>query len=223
MNRRSLFLGLGVSAMALAIPKTRSSMAEIAQADLGAKKGPRADYFPNYTLTTHENKQVKFYDDLMAGQTVMVNFMYTNCEATCPLSTMNLKKVYKALGEKVGGDVKMLSFSIKPEQDTPEKLAQYVADHKIGKGWTFLTGKPEEIEILRRKLGFFDPDPSQDVLKGTHIGILRVGNERLDRWAACPILQSPESIVKTLDSVRPRGLPRSAGLLAGLQANARRA
>ena len=223
MNRRSLFLGLGVSAMALAIPKTRSSMAEIAQADLGAKKGPRADYFPNYTLTTHENKQVKFYDDLMAGQTVMVNFMYTNCEATCPLSTMNLKKVYKALGEKVGGDVKMLSFSIKPEQDTPEKLAQYVADHKIGKGWTFLTGKPEEIEILRRKLGFFDPDPSQDVLKGTHIGILRVGNERLDRWAACPILQSPESIVKTLDSVRPRGLPRSAGLLASLQANARRA
>ena len=223
MNRRSLLMGLGVSAMALAIPQTRATLSEIALPGLAPKKGPRSDYFPNFTLTTHENQQVKFYDDLLAGQTVMVNFMYTSCEASCPLSTMNLKKVYKTLGDKVGSEIKMLSFSIKPEQDTPEKLAKYVADHKIGKGWTFLTGKPEEIEILRRKLGFFDPDPSQDVLKGTHIGILRVGNERLDRWAACPILQSPESIVKTLDSVRPRGLPKTAGRLATLQTSARRA
>ncbi len=209
MNRRSLFLGLG--AMALAMPQVRSSLSGIAQAALTPAKGPRADYFPNFTLTTHENRQVKFYDDLLAGQIVMVNFMYTNCEATCPLSTMNLKKVHKALGDKVGTEIKMLSFSIKPEQDTPDKLARYVSDHKIGQGWTFLTGEPKDIEILRRKLGFFDPDPSQDVLKGTHIGIVRVGNEKLDRWAACPILQSPESILKTLESVKPRGLTHVAG------------
>lgn len=207
MNRRRLLLGLGTSVAALAIPQSRSSIAEkVTETFSVINHGPRATYFPNFTLTTHENRQVKFYDDLVAGKIVMVNFMYTTCEATCPLTTMNLKKVYRELGERVGKDVHMLSFTIKPEQDTPSKLAQYVADHGIGKGWTYLTGKPAEIEILRRKLGFFDPDPRQDVQKGTHIGILRIGNEKLDRWAASPILQSPAAILGTLRSVIPRGL-----------------
>lgn len=207
MNRRQFFLGLGASATVLALPGSRATLSGIAEQILPqAKQGPRADYFPNFTLTTHEDRRVKFYDDLLADKIVMVNFMYTTCEKTCPISTMNLKQVHKALGDKVGKDVHMLSFTIKPEQDTPEKLAQYVAEHKIGKGWTFLTGEPAEIEILRRKLGFFDPDPAQDVQKGTHIGILRIGNEKLDRWAATPILQSPQAILGCLDSVRPRGL-----------------
>lgn len=207
MNRRTLFLGLGASFATMFLPEARAGIVELAEDILPQiKRGPRADYFPNYTLTTHENRQVKFYDDLIEGKIVMVNFMYTTCEASCPASLMNLKHVHKALGEKVGEEVHMLSFTIKPEQDTPEKLAQYVDEHKIGKGWTFVTGKPDEIEILRRKLGFFDPDPSQDVLKGTHIGILRIGNEKLDRWAATPILQSPAAILGCLDSVKPRGL-----------------
>lgn len=210
MNRREFFLGLGAtaaSAAVLGLPAGASALNRVVEEFLPqAKRGPRADYFPNFVLTTHENRQVRFYDDLMADKIVMVNFMYTTCEKTCPISTMNLKQVHKALGEKVGSDVHMLSFTIKPEQDTAEKLARYVTDHKIGKGWTFATGKPDEIEILRRKLGFFDPDPAQDVQKGTHIGILRIGNERLDRWAATPILQSPQAIIGCLDSVRPRGL-----------------
>lgn len=207
MNRRKLFFSLGASALALALPGTRTSLAaDMADTALSPKRGPRANFFPNFTLTTHENRQVKFYDDLVEGKVVMINFMYTTCEATCPLSTANLKQVHKALGDRVGEEVHMLSISIKPADDTPDKLARYVADHKIGKGWTYLTGKPDEIEILRRKLGFFDPDPNQDVLKNTHIGILRIGNEKLDRWTASPILQSPEALLKALDSVRARGL-----------------
>lgn len=210
MNRREFFMGCGAtaaSAAVLALPGSRVLLSSVVEQIVPqVKRGPRADYFPNFTLTTHENRQVRFYDDLLADKIVMVNFMYTSCEKTCPVSTMNLKQVQKALGDKVGKDVHMLSFTIKPEQDSAEKLAQYVADHKIGKGWTFATGKPEEIDILRRKLGFYDSDPSEDVQKGTHIGILRIGNERLDRWAATPILQSPKAIIGCLDSVRPRGL-----------------
>ena len=208
MNRRRLLLGLGATAAALAIPQARAAalVTDVNPATKSRKQGPRANYFPNYTVTTHDNRQVKFYDDLIADKIVLVNFMYANCEASCPLSVLNLKQIHKALGDKVGKEVHMLSFTIKPEQDTPERLAKYVADHKIGAGWTFVTGKPDEIEILRRKLGFFDPDPSQDVQKGTHIGILRIGNERLDRWTAVPILQSTAAILSTLNSVRPRGL-----------------
>lgn len=207
MQRRSLLLGMGASAMALALPQSRETLVGAVNDVIAPPmQGPRAGYFPNFTLTTHEGCQVRFYDDLLAGKIVMVNFMYTTCEKTCPISTMNLKQVHQALGDKAGKEVHMLSFTIKPEQDTAEQLADYVARHKIGKGWTFVTGEPSEIDILRRKLGFFDPDPSQDVQRGTHIGILRIGNEKLDRWAATPILQSPKAILGCLDSVRPRGL-----------------
>lgn len=207
MNRRQLLLGIGATA-ATGLLKSSQTFAAVTDqfAAAPAKTGPRANYFPNFIVKTHENREVKLYDDLIAGNIIMVNFMYATCEGTCPLSVLNLKKIHHALGDKVGREVHMLSFTIKPEQDTAEKLAQYAEIHKTGKGWNFITGKPEEIEIIRRKLGFFDPDPSQDVQKGTHIGILRIGNEKLDRWAATPILQSPEAILTCLDSVKPRGL-----------------
>ncbi len=37
-------------------------------------------YFPNPTLTTHENEEVRFYDDLIVGKCVVINFMYTVCD-----------------------------------------------------------------------------------------------------------------------------------------------
>ena len=208
MNRRQLLLGIGATTAASALLSTSQTLAAATNEfnTTTEKSGPRANYFPNFIVKTHENREVKLYDDLIAGKIIIVNFMYATCEATCPLSVLNLKKVHQALGDKVGEDVHMLSFTIKPEQDTAEKLAEYAQTHKTGKGWTFVTGKPEDIEIIRRKLGFFDPDPSQDVQKGTHIGILRIGNEKLDRWAATPILQSPEAILACLESVKPRGL-----------------
>ena len=41
-------------------------------------------YFPNVALTTHGNKKVRFYDDMVKGKVVLFNLMYTNCEGICP-------------------------------------------------------------------------------------------------------------------------------------------
>jgi protein SCO1/2 len=58
--------------------------------------------------------------------------------------------------------------------------------HGAKPGWTFLTGDPKDIESIRRKLGFTNPDPKLDADKSQHIGMVRYGNEALQRWAACP-------------------------------------
>ncbi len=44
-------------------------------------RGGRAwsDYFPNVVLTSHNGEQVRFYDDLIKGKTVVINFMYATC------------------------------------------------------------------------------------------------------------------------------------------------
>jgi protein SCO1/2 len=79
--------------------------------------------FPNVTLTTHEGKKVKFYDDLLKDKIVIINFMYVKCEGICPGTTANLVKVQKLLGDRIGKDIFMYSITLKPEEDTPEKLA----------------------------------------------------------------------------------------------------
>ena len=157
--------------------------------------------FPNVVLTTHEGKKVRFYDDLIKDKIVLINFMYVKCEGICPGTTANLVKVQRLFGERMGRDIVMLSITLKPEEDTPAKLAAYAKAYKTKPGWLFLTGDPKDVELLRRKLGFIDRDPARDADKSNHIGMLRWGNEPLTLWAGCPGLLAPSKIVKEIGLV----------------------
>ena len=157
--------------------------------------------FPNVTLTTHDGKKVKFYDDLLKDKIVLINFMYVRCEGTCPGTTANLVKVQQLLGDRVGKDIFMYSITLKPEEDTPKVLAAYAKAYKVKPGWQFLTGSPKDIELLRQKLGFIDRDPVRDANKSNHIGMLRWGNEPHTLWAGCPASLAPSKIVKEIELV----------------------
>lgn len=157
--------------------------------------------FPNVTLTTHEGRKVKFYDDLVKDKIVIFNFMYAKCEGICPGVTMNLGRVKKLLGPRIGRDIFMYSITLKPEQDTPMVLAHYAHMHHAGPGWTFLTGKPSDIERLRRAQGFTNPDPVLDADSSQHIGMIRFGNEPMQWWAGCPGLANAKFIVKEIGLV----------------------
>jgi protein SCO1/2 len=187
MNRRSLLANYAFGPFASAVAGRET-----------AGKGPRARYFPDFLLRTHENRPARFYRDLLQGKIVVINMMYAQCEGICPAMTANLAEVQKTLGNRVGREIFMYSLTLQPERDTPEVLRRYAEMHGAGPGWLFLTGKRREMEILRRKLGFFDPDPAVDRDKSQHLGFVRFGNEALDRWAACPALSEPEQIVRSI-------------------------
>jgi protein SCO1/2 len=55
----------------------------------------------------------------------------------------------------------------------------------VGTGWTFLTGKPDDILLLRKSLGFFYNDPKEDADRNNHSGMIVVGTEPLMRWTMC--------------------------------------
>jgi protein SCO1/2 len=163
-----------------------------------APQGPRAGYFPNTQVTTHEGKNLRFYDDVVRGRTVLYNMMYSVCTGICPGNTANLLQVQEALGSRLGKDIFMVSMTLQPELDTPEALRDYVKRYSIKPGWTFLTGRPQEMEAIRRKLGFFNPDPGIDSDLTNHTGMVRIGNEKLDRWTMMPALGSPKQIVRAV-------------------------
>jgi protein SCO1/2 len=80
----------------------------------------------NVPLITQDGKQVRFYDDLIKGKIVAVNFIYTSCMFTCPLETARLAQVQRILGERVGKDIFFYSISIDPDHDTPAVLKEYM-------------------------------------------------------------------------------------------------
>jgi len=172
-----------------------------------ARESARLRYFPS--LRTQDDKEVRFYDDLIKGKIVTLNFFYAKCEDVCPIVTSNLVKVQELLGDKVGRQVFMYSFSLKPTEDTPKAMKEYAEMHGVKPGWTFLTGKPEDLELLRRKLGFTTPDLRADKDVTNHTGNIRYGNEPLMLWGATPGMASPEWIAESIEwMVQPDAVRR---------------
>ncbi|MBI2319046.1 MAG: SCO family protein, partial [Betaproteobacteria bacterium] len=93
------------------------------------------NYFPNVPLVTQDGKMVRFYDDLLKGKKVLINFIFAQCEQGCPLDTANMARVQKLLGERVGSDIFMYSITLDPEHDTPKVLKEYAAQFGAGPGW----------------------------------------------------------------------------------------
>ena len=165
----------------------------------------RKHFFPNVPLVTHEGARVHFYDDLLKGKLVVLNVMYADCTSVCPLITRNLLRVQKILEARVRRDIFFYSLTIKPEQDTPAKLAEYARMHEVRKNWLFLTGKPADLELLRQRLGYRDPNPEKDRKdKALHSGMVRYGNEALSQWSSVQGSADPEWIAEEICYVVPR-------------------
>jgi protein SCO1/2 len=194
-NRRDVLTMLGVGGAAVL---AGGSAAGASDPEDASRAQTQAHYFPNVELVTHAGKKVRFYDDLVKDKIVLINFMYAECTGICPGITANLKKVQALLGDRVGRDIFMYSLTLRPEKDTPAALKHYVEMHKIKSGWTFLTGKPDEIDLLRRRLGFSTSNQKLDKDLNNHIGMVRYGNETRQWWGMCPGQAKPEWIVESI-------------------------
>lgn len=166
-----------------------------------ARKRLQEQHLPNLLLTNQDGKQVHFYDDLVKGKVVTLNFFYAQCDEVCPMVSANLARVQKMLGAQVGRDIHMYSFTLKPEEDTVEVIRKYREKYHAGPGWDFFTAKPHDMEKLRKAIGFTYPDPKIDADKTQHIGNIRYGNEPLMYWSACPGMAHADFIVESLEWV----------------------
>ncbi|MGE0266873.1 MAG: SCO family protein [Candidatus Omnitrophota bacterium] len=92
------------------------------------------------------------------GKVWIANFFFTTCSDVCPVMTKHMASLSRTF-EKVPA-VKMVSFTVNPEMDSPEILKAYSTPLNKGKGnWYFLTGKREDIRditVTQFKLGKID-------------------------------------------------------------------
>jgi protein SCO1/2 len=161
-------------------------------------RAARAGLFPNVPLVTHTGRSVKFYDDLVRGRTVLINFFLIQCtDGVCPTAISTMRKVQDLLGDRMGKDIFFYSITLEPLKDTPKALGHYAANFDIRPGWEFLTGRPANVDFLRRAMGYANADPVRDKDLTTHIGTGRYGNDRLERWGGVSLASTPENIAST--------------------------
>ena len=151
-----------------------------------------ACYFPDVSLTTQDGKTVRFYSDLVKDKFVVVNFIYTHCTKSCPLETANLVRVQKRLGARVGRDIFMYSLTLDPQRDTPEVLKAYAQAFHAGPGWLFLTGKREDLDLIRAR--FRDRTTVED-----HAVSLLIGNDRAGQWTSLSAVDDPGFLAMNID------------------------
>jgi protein SCO1/2 len=184
--RRAASLWLGAALIA--------ALGSSAAAADNPRRGP--GYFPNVTLTTQDGVPVRFYDDVIKGKIVAINLIYTTCKYACPLETARLAQVARLLGDRMGRDVFFYSITIDPEHDTPAVLKEYAAKYQAGPGWTFLTGKKDEIETISKKLGLYsEPDPKNP---DGHQAYLLIGNEATGQWMRNSAVDNPSFMARTI-------------------------
>ena len=201
-RRRSLIAALGAAPFVVPLlgrAQTLDTPRKFKQ--IPSRERIRQRYFPNLVLTNHEGNKVKFYDDLVKDKIVIFNMFYAKCEGICSPITRNLVRLQNILGDRVGKDIFMYSFTLKPKEDNVDALAHYAHMHKVKPGWFFLTGSAADMETVRRKLGFVDPDPQVDKDLSNHIGVIKYGNEPMERWGGCPGMQAPDAIAEAISWV----------------------
>ena len=160
---------------------------------------------PDVEVLDQEGKKRAFYTDLVKGQVVAINFIFTDCETICPVAGAYFGKLLKLSKADPNHPVKFISISLDAANDTPEKLKTWAQRFGHNSNWSLVTGEPNQINKLLKTLGAFTAN------KDDHGPLVLVGSEPQKQWKHLQGFTSPEIIWKTLKSLSPHPyLPNTA-------------
>lgn len=151
---------------------------------------------PDVELVDQDGRPVRFYTDLVKGQVVVMNFVFTSCGTICPPMGANFAKLQKLLGERPGGPrVRLISVSIDPGTDTPERLKAWAGKFGASPGWTLVTGDSDEIARLLKALGVYTGIPA------SHTPVVLVGDDASHQWTRAYSLAPPDKLAELIGRV----------------------
>jgi protein SCO1 len=156
-----------------------------------------AAHIPDVRVYDQNGQALNFYTDLIKGKNVAINFIFTTCTNVCPVLTATFRRVQLEL-EKSHSDVKLISISVDPVIDTPERLREFANKFKAGPGWAFVTGEKNDIDTLLQRLGFGIGN------KSDHTSMILVGNDAANYWTRTYGLSSPTALVQVMTNTANR-------------------
>ncbi len=150
---------------------------------------------PDIEVLDQNGKKIHFYTDLVKGQTVVINFIFTTCTTICPPLGATFARVQKELGDKAGRDVRFISISVDPATDTPERLKAWGAKFHAGEGWTFVTGNKPQVDELLYALG------ASSARREDHSPTVLIGNDAHGAWTRTYGLANTGQLVQIINDM----------------------
>ncbi len=98
------------------------------------------------------NNSVKLTTELNKGP-VVINFIFTSCTAICPILSSTFSQIQKRFNDIKVKDIRLISFSIDPERDTPARLKEYSQKFNAGDRWKFFTGNVDDMLSVENIFG----------------------------------------------------------------------
>jgi protein SCO1/2 len=108
-------------------------------------------------LKDEQGRAVDLPAELGRPGPVFLNFVFTSCEAVCPVMTALFARLDRQLRAQ-GSEARLYSISIDPHNDTPARLREYAAEHRASAQWRFLTGTVAASDRVQRAFGAWRAD-----------------------------------------------------------------
>ncbi|MCY1544875.1 hypothetical protein D9M68_807850 [compost metagenome] len=124
-----------------------------------------------------------------------MGFVYTSCTTVCPVISAIMQKLQTQLGERAGREVQLISLSIDPLRDTPERLHEYAGRFGAGSGWRWLTGSSEAVSETLKGLGTWTANYEE------HPPLIMVGDGRTQQWTRFYGFTDPAVLMARVDEL----------------------
>ncbi|HSS51525.1 MAG TPA: SCO family protein [Thermoanaerobaculia bacterium] len=154
---------------------------------------------PDVALVDQNGKPVHFYTDLVKGKVVAMNFVFTSCTTICPPMGANFAKLQKLTA---GKGVHLISVSVDPGVDNPERLKAWAGKFGAGPGWTLVTGDRNEVIRLLKALGVYTAAITE------HSPLVLLGNDAGHRWTRAYGLAAPAKLAELIEQISPAAVAK---------------
>jgi len=162
---------------------------------LNAQRIEMDDIQISNTTFINQNGESIQLSKLIKGKVIAMNFIFTTCTTICPPMGANFGQLIKLMANHIDKDLVIISVSIDPTTDTPERLKTWSERfNQYGEGWTLLTGEKHKIDQLLKELNVFTPQIED------HAPILLIGREGKDNWIRVNGLSHPSEHAELINN-----------------------
>jgi len=153
------------------------------------QRSVRSYAIPDVVLADAEGRPVRLRELLATDDTVMMNFIFTTCGTICPV----MVKVFADVPVRLGAQAKnlrMISISIDPDNDTPAQLNSYAKNFGAGERWKFLTGRVQDIKAVQLAFDSYRGD------KMNHEPLTLMREASAKPWVRIDGFANPDELVR---------------------------
>jgi protein SCO1 len=150
---------------------------------------------PDVTVLDEDGKEVRFYSELVKGKIVAINFIFTTCTTVCPPLGATFARLQRSINPDLAKEVNLISISVDPSVDTPERLKAWAGKFGAQPGWKLVTGSKAELDKLLRALGGYT------ARKEDHTPTVLIGDAQRNRWTRVYGVAKPARLAEAIEQL----------------------